>query len=956
MAARLLRIVPPAVCLAAILAAPLAAAEGFFEVRKEIIALYGDVMPSDLAAPYERSRVEYRDTGQAYFLHRLAAIDELAGLEEAWERHLREIFQGSVGEPFILYYSEFHRSRGTLRANLEEILAKVKGLAGEPRRSCIRSLCSVLAWGERPDELAAMVRETLESGVSTDGAIFFSKVLYSWGEHEEAVARLLAAAGAADESPQGQLAVISALRELGAGSEARRAAAGVFERFMPSQAPDGMALTDVSFMRRARLSRLCDIAKAGVAWGLLLEALDGSGRTREALHLVDRAVVFEAAGFPAERAEALSALSEAQGSADARALYGSALVQAGDAWTGRGVLLGAIAQGAAGEDAYYDLLDSLISLGDAAMLKGFAALYSVAFGQPQQDRLMADLMRAMGEYPIADPLFNSFIEKTGLGSDTRFAWQGARLLAIYYLDTGRLGDGREAAWRALDRLVEDEQMRGNMRSPVPEQFVELFARFGAVEGLVDYCRRRRGDYPEAVLIDRIEITGLEYLGRWDEALALERRMCEARDAVNRDLFMASANARAGRWEEAARLYKAAIDADPQVPPLAYEELGRAYAELGRWAQLEESMSAGRGGAPATLLGLALLYVGHGEMERASRVYERLDYLPREIDAKDLAPAVKFWVVNGAPERAASALARRVAIQTDLESKKAYIREAMADEASMAVRYIELGRLLEKGKLSADTQLLAYFYKELALALETALDPLNALEAWRCAWRLDGDDPGTRRSVATFATGWRPEVAAGAAAEFLAKADSDAVRVAVARAAFELGRTDEGLSLLGELSPGPLAIADAAAAVDVLEKYAPESDIYERLVESMDLVPWTLRARAADAYAGAGGAGGIVGDGPYVARALWAGCALGAAGKLVEADWPPTRFGLSSPHPAVELLRIDIALRAGRPADARKIAAGAVKAFGAVEPVKRLFEGELRTLNRRQSQTEKEPAT
>jgi len=922
-----------------------AAAADFFDVRSEVIRLYGASAPADLADLYERSRVEYRDTGQAYFLYRMAALAELAGMEEKRSRHLREILSESDDARFALYYTEYSRSRGSLEDAIDEIVPVLDRLTPGDRLRCLRALCLAFAWQTPPPALSSLVSGAFEGDLSVEQAVFFSKILHGWGMRDEAVRHLLAAGERARKSPRALLGVVAALRSLGAAEEARETAGDAFEAFMPPGPPEDMTAGDAWFLRRARLSRLCDIAGAGAAWDVLLGYVDCVDYESPHWRQIDRAVVFEAAGLAAEAAEAMERLPDRL--EGRRALYGSAQVRAGDAYGGRQTLLGAVTAGDAGEDAYFDLMDAVMALGDAATLKSFAALYTLAFDAPQQSHLMADLMRALGEYEIADRLFAAFVEKTGLGPDTRFAWQGGRLAAIHYLDTGRLAAGRDAAFDALDRLIGEEKMRGNMKSPVPDRFVDLFARFGGLEDIVDYCRRARSKYPDAVLIDRIEQAALEKLGRWDEALALEERVAAARDPVNRDLFMASANARAGRWEEAARLYRKAIEADRNVPSAAWWELARALAEQGKWVEVEAAVSdAPFAGSTATDLRLAELCLAHGETERASRVYERLDYLPARIAPPELAPAVKFWASTGRPRRAAEALARRVALQTDLDSKKAYIREALPQDAALAAKYLEVGSHLEEGPLASDRQLLAWFYERLAGTLETALDSASALEAWRRAWVLDPADPGARRSVARFAAAWRPEEATEAAAVMLDAAGDGVVHAAAARAAFASRRRDDAREMLSRAVERPLSIDEAGMVTEVLEAHAADEALYRRLVESVRPAPWTLRARTADAAAAAGyeseaaSLAREAADGTWPARAVWAARRAAGRGALEEAL---AALDAAPAHPAVELARVDILLGAGRPGDAARAAAGAARSFGAVEPVRRLFESEAHRL-------------
>ncbi len=949
------------VCLAVALCAEGVAAEDFFSVRKQVIGLHGARAQDELAEPYETSRRQYLDTSEAVHLYRMAALAELADMEDAHGSHLREIFSESDEAGFALYYIEHHRSRGTIAENTDEILAGIARLSRQERLNCLRSLCRALAWQTPPPALPAAIEAELNDGITTVQALFFSTIFAGWEMQDEAVEIL----GDAFDGARGNLPamrdIITALSAVGAGPQARRKAAEIFGDITIPPAPTDMSARDIYMIRQARLTRLGEIAGAAAAWDMLLDRVDPQGDDRDPTQMIDRAVVLDAAGLAVEAVEILARLAAAPGAnGETQAFYGSALVQAGDAFSGREILLTAITrQGASGDDAYYDLMDAITALGDAPTLKAFAALFLVAFEGPQQSRLMADIMRTLGEYDVADRLFASFVEETGMGRDTRFAWQGGRLLTTHYLDSGRQEKAAQAAREAFDHLISEERMRGSATSPAADQFVDLFARFGGLEELIDLCRESRAEYPEAILIYRIEQSALESLNRWDEAIALEQRMSQMRDPVEADLFLALAHKRAGRWQEAERLYSAAIAADSDVPAVAWWELARSRAEQEDWAGVEEAIET----APfpyshEVALQLAGFYRRYGQLERASAVYEALDHLPTDILPEHLASAITFWVANGEVQRAADALARRVAIQTGLEAKKAYFNDAITAEAALARRYLDLGRALETGPLAADRQLLAWFYGELAGILESVLDPEGALEAWKRARRLDPADPAFSRSLARLTAPWQPRLAGEAADAIIREGIDAAVLADAALAAFADGRREAAGRLLEKAVGAPRSISRAARLLEVLEAYPADHDLYLRLARRVGLVPWTVVARAAAAAGDAGHdalamnlADEVASGGDYIGRALWSAGFLSVRGMTDEAlqalkpgASPQMRPGGGSDrHPAGELAKIDILLGEGRRQEAAEAALQAARDFGEVESVKRLFEGEARRI-------------
>jgi hypothetical protein len=913
----------------------------FLEARKEVFRLHGSAPLTDARRLYERALRGYKDTGKTYFLYKAESLALLSADPQAREEMLFEILQqGGRGGRFVLYLIEFLRANGALDRRIGDLLPYIAGLSRDERLRAARALSFAYAWQPPPDGVETLIREFLDGPLPLRDFLYFNRALAGWGHRDQAVEKLRSKGLAADLDPRSRAEVAAALAALGAVEAAREVAAAEFAESTPAAARD-YALEDIWMVRQARFSRLVDIASPTSAWDLLLAPLFREAAA-DRWRSVDAAVVLDAARMPCEAAEQLALLRKVEPSGHVDALYGGALVRAGDSYSARDALLSAAMWAEGGEDLQYDLADSLAALRDVRTMTATAKLQSLLYLEPQQARTLSDLLSVQGEYAAADTLFTIFVEKSGLGSDTRFAWQGRRLWAVHYLDTGRLEEGRKAAFEAVAALLEQPNLTESIRSPVPDRFVALFKRFGGVADLYEYCGEREKN-DGGILLYRIEQAALEFLGRWDEAIALEDKISGGMDPVNRDLFKAAAYFRARRYDDAARRYRAAIAADAQVPSKAYEQLAAALARLGRWEEVEEVVRRPTGaGDPMADAALAAFFESYGRTGRAARTYRRLDDLSLSVGPGLLSAAVRLWVKTGDIERAAGALSRRIAAEAGYDRKLAYLSAVLPAGPGLEDAYLALGTALENGVLGADAQLLARFYRALGAAFERTLAPESALSAYRRAAALEKDNPENMVRLCLASARLYPAEAAAAARRYLTVLPDPMVLIERIRADFESGDPGTAREGLGELSRTALSAPEQARITIVLERFGADEAVISALTASGNLWPWVLRARLQEkpVTVPVSSILELRREGAYVGRALWAVRVLARAGLAEEAQRVLAECRRDrGAHPSLFLLEADIARSQGRVDKAVSALEAGRRSAGDIVGVARLFDGE-----------------
>lgn len=918
----------------------------YFQVREKTIELYAAASASDLADYLERCRRSYRDTEQTYFLRRAAALAHLAGDGAIEEKRLIGVLQSDEETPrFLLYVIEFLRARGTLDDHIDDVLARVRELDRRDGLDAASALAFAYAWRQPPEKVISLVTRAAADDPTPDRLAGFARALAAWGYRRDAEKLLSEAAIAAGKDLRTVAYFVGALGSIDARDAAREVAASAFQGHKLRAVSSATPLGDAWTQRRARLSRLGDMAAAASAWDRLLETVASAARPD--WRAFDRAAVFEAGGFHVESAEALADFRSSRVGFDSDALYAGALVRSGDAWSARAKLLPIVALGPlAPADVQYDLADCLDMLRDYRTMESFAMLGAIGDLAPQQARTMSDWLRARGKYEAADGLFRVFVEKTGMGDESRFAWQGKRLWAIHFLDTGRVEKGVSAAEEAIRLLVAETRLRNNRRSPEPKKFVALFERVARVDYLADFAARKRVEFPDAILLARIEKEALEKLGRWDEAIKLDAEINQDADEVERALFAASANARAGRWEEAAEAYEKAIGSDARVPSAAHFKYAEASAQLERWHDVERSfarMIPNNQAAQAVELGAFLS--ARGRIESARRVWARLDDLSIEVTARQLAAALRFWVDNALYDEAADALARRLGLQNSRMAKVAFIKEAMPRSHRQAVGFLALGEKLEEGPLGSDAALLAHLYRRLGSIFERTLDPALALVAYRRAARIQPGSPAAFLAIARLGSFGDPDRALEASAE--AGSRLPVTSGLVDRVVREIvsGQLDAARQGLRELAGKALSTAEATLLVDALERSAVALTDASQLAEGANYWPWILRARLAEAVGGddeefVERVRAISQEGSHVTRALWAARALLRRRRYDEAaDVLAAHARGQGAHPAAELLAAEIAAQAGlHDRQVSLLVEGALRA--GIAGIRKLFEREL----------------
>ncbi len=690
------------------------------------------------------------------------------------------------------------------------------------------------------------------------------------------------------------------------------------------------------------LSPYMDVAAAGAALDALLAKVTPGGGKAADWQLVDRALVLETLGLSTERAETAQGLVAIR-KEDGAAFYGGALLAAGDAWLAETVLWTVIAGGKPGQDALLDLMDSILDLDDARMMAALAAAVAMTDMQPQQARTLSELLRGVGDIDGSDRLFAAFIDSSGLGAGTRFNWEGSRLLAEYYLDTGRLEMGRRTAETALSELIDQQAGRATARSPQPEKFASLFGRFDGLERMLEIVRAREKDLPDNAFMSRLEEVTLIRLGRADEALAAVERAHAQESAIARKIALAAANADMGRADEAAGGYEEAIAADPNAPPQAYLALAALYADMGRPDDAQRLlMSASRLYGVPMEVAAGGFFAGRGDDARASIFYKLLDDLSRDVGDEALGEAVRFFAGRGEADAAARALARRAGVSRSFDEKAAWIVAALPRSSASAAAYLEIGKVLGDGALAYDHQLLALYYRELSARGQKFLDGVTVQEAARRAVAEEPDSPQNLAQFATVADSASTETYRARLSLYARVPTPDAL---IALAGSELAR-GEGASAASHVTVAlalPLRNPEVSRLIRLLEESGEAAALAPAAAAAGSPAwPWVYRARLAAVASRAGQealavsqAQSVVEGGPYIGRGAWGtGFYLRArAGGRAQAI--ATRFEGFGDRPEVRLMGIAVERFADSSAAARVAADEAARVF-ARPPFSTLF--------------------
>jgi len=947
------------ICAGAVVcAAALGAAEkeaDFLAVRERAIRTYGATPQPALKKLYQDTYAAYKETPTDALLFRAAAYAELADLRDQEEDRLIDVISGAKVAPGALLFAiETMRSHGTLTARIDKVTASLPRLDAAVRLDAAKALAQAFYWQAPPPAVRRLVGEEASARVEIGDLVFLAGAITSWGERDAAVKLLLDRAATPETGPKALIEIAAALYRLGAVDQARRVARDVYSKNLPEVSPEDRTLREYFQDREERLSRRTDLAGATGSWDMLLGATRIEGARPPAAAVLDRAVVLGAARLSCEEAEALRLLIADEDRAQSTALYGGVLVKAGDAYSAEVALVPALVGAPGlGDQAYLDLFDSVMALRDPATVLTFAGIYAHLFPEPQSARMMSEYTRALGDLKTSDRLFAIFVKESGLGPETRFNWEGDRLLALYYLDTGRLAPGKAAAMKAVDELLQAQAAKTMMRSSETAKFADLFERFGGVADLLERLRSREKDFPNSSMLLLLEEESLERLGRADEALALVATIHQKDNPVSRTLFLASTNARLGRWDEAIRLYNEATKADPKVPLNAYTELARLYAEAGRWDEAEGVLLkvAPKGGA-AGWISAGALFTSGGQTQRGVRAYMMLDDLTMALEPEDAGIAVRALVDAGRIPEAARLLGRRMALQASFEAKARYITNSLPQASTAVAKYMALARALRAGPLATDAQLLSFFYSAVRNRAEALLDAETAFAAAGEAAALGPGNAEALAQLAVVADAWHAADARRAAEDALRKAPLAAIALNRIEAQLALGENDAARAAVGQLLSTPLSANEFMRLVDVAGEGALAADIVGDVASrSNESWPWTLHARVAEMALRAGArdlalseAQVVASGGAYVGRAAWAAGFYAGAGEPALAEAAIAGFYRGAgPHPALAVLEADIDAARGDLAAAETVVTSARKTF-ARPPFSALFRLETARLS------------
>jgi tetratricopeptide (TPR) repeat protein len=551
----------------------------------------------------------------------------------------------------------------------------------------------------------------------------------------------------------------------------------------------------------------------------------------------------------------------------------------------------------------------------------------------------------------SDELFNKFVSLSDLGADSRFNWEGSKLLAQYYLDTGRLEMGKAMAITALRQVVDGQAGKQMTRSRHPDTYVALFERFDGVETMLDYLRERRKDFPDSIFLSLMEEAALVSLGRAQEAVEASQRAHPRESAVGRKVLLGELYAKMGRFEEAARHYEMAIAADAQAPHAAYLTLAGLYARLDRMQDAERLLSdaAERFGS-SMWFSAGGFFAGQGDAVRASRAYRMLDDLGARVDAKAFGEAARFLAANGEAEPMADMLARRLTVQESFEAKAEYVVECMPWESAAAPKYMIVGERLAEGRLSYDHALLAFFYRALSERSAMLLDAATAVSAASKAVEHEGDNPQSLANLVAVTAGRPSEAAARAALAAHAKVPSAAALLALAEAELALGRAESGCGRLAAAFSAPLTSGETARALRLTTRHGLERPLLGKLpFGPAPGRPWQMHALLAEAAAAGASEATAASEsrlategGDYIGRALWAAELYLNAGAGDRAREVMDARKACGEHPAVALFDVEAARRAGDAAAALDAATAACRTYSR-PPAQAVFAAEVARL-------------
>jgi pentatricopeptide repeat protein len=907
------------------------AGKGLVEEREAIIRAYGNSSTEELTKAYEEAAATGGEAAEPAILYRRAALAELLGRYDDEEKALAEILARGARAEDVRFIIEAFRAMGRLGENARNILPALDLLAPAERTGALAAIAKGRAWTKPSEELVAAVESEAARKIGAGNLILFAETLASWGRADEAVDALVKRAKEPNLEHEEMLAVLDALRRIGARESARGIAERAFAQ-LPSGAPAGLeGLHELYKERDETLSSFGDVAQAALAWDRLLDRAAAVER-RSIAGAVGYAALLGRAGKAAEKAEVMRRLREMLGDGDSAALYAQALLAAGDAYSAEGMLAPALISGTGADPgAYFDLFDSVGAVRDPEILLLAARVYAELFPDPQNARMVSEYVRVLGDYRTADKLFAAFVEESSLGPQTRFNWEGNRLFAEYYLSTGRLEEGRRTALGAVSELLAAQGTKEMTRSAQPEKYVALFAKFGGVAELLDYCRSREKDLPGSVLLALLEREACASLGLKDEALEITRRIFKGGKKADTVAHAAEA-AHIGRNKDAIALFEQVypggadalskatdedinhfLDAVPDNAAIV-KSLINLYAKEGRWDDAERLfMGASDKSDMGSWVALGGLFEAGGQHERAARAFEKAEDGTLSAEPAAVGAAVRFFVGDGQTREAANVLSRRIAMETSYDAKATIVLESMPRAAAECAGYVPIGKSLAKGPLGGDRQIAAYYWRELAARAGMLRDGAVALAADREATAAG---PG---SVENAITG------APAAEAAQSRIPSPQAILRLAETELETGQTEEALAHIKTLSAMTLDKGAAYGLAELVGEHAvPAATIRGVAASANSAWPWTVRAQIADALlasgdkeAAAGEAKAIMKGGTYVGKALWAGDFFTRAGVAAEAQ-----AALSGEHPALTIAAIDDARAAGDASYAKALVASA----------------------------------
>lgn len=469
-------------------------------------------------------------------------------------------------------------------------------------------------------EAAGMLEFVIANGLSgTVQRLYRAKALRADGRLKEALRELEEAAQLAPDDTSLLLQMASLKFALG---DASGAMADV-ERSGATLPGSGTAWTEAAVNRWRALVAL----QQGNPKAALQAALDllRAGETDAAIRAVAAQANFELRRFDRAAEHYRRAVEADPASADLRSGLALSLWELGDYQGARSAARGAAARGGAADDlSYIDILcDAKTGNDPVALLAKTQAMIRIRPGDPRLMMVLAECLYKTGRPDLADGWF----------ADLLTVWPDNELARLYRISVAEsVGDDEAAVGRYADYLAA---------------------------------------YPDNASIRKDYVTLLVALKRWPEAAAAIEEGYASGASRGSDSILALCYRNAGRFREAAALYRKLLRDDPRNVELL---LGLAYSLVKSGARAVAVELLERGAAfmarePEPYLALGMLRLRGGNLEKAAASFLKASELA-PADPRPLRQLARLYAKSGMSEMAGRFDERAAALETTTRTPRA----------------------------------------------------------------------------------------------------------------------------------------------------------------------------------------------------------------------------------------------------------------------------------------------